>query len=498
MTGSPPLLELKRVTKRFGGTTALNEVSWSIGAGEIHCLVGENGSGKSTIIKLISGVHEPDPGGEIRFDGALLSRITPKLSKRLGIQVIYQDLSLFPNLTVAENIAIDDLAGQGASLAPIKRMRARAAEILEGLGHSLPLDAVVGSLPVAQRQMVAICRGLAAKARVLFMDEPTASLTRHEVDRLFKLVRNLQARGITIVFVSHRLDEIVEIAERVSVLRDGDMVGTFPVSEVDDHKLGELMTGTQIVQQVQARAIDLSEPLLATKGLGRRGEFEDVSFTLMRGEVLGITGLLGAGRTELALTLFGMTPADAGVVHLAGAVLPLNNNQDAIRAGIAYVPEDRLSQGLNLPQSIADNIAITALDRLKDGLGRVTGGRRKALAETWIEKLGVRADDALAPANTLSGGNQQRIVLAKWLATEPKVLILDSPTVGVDIRNKEGIYQIVRQLARSGVAVLMITDEIPEAYFNTDRILHMRQGRIVGEFVPGRESIEQVQEAVYA
>lgn len=498
MSASTPLLELTNVTKRFGGTIALNAVSWSVGAGEIHCLIGENGSGKSTIIKLISGVHEPETGSEIRIDGALQSRMTPMLSKRLGIQVIYQDLSLFPNLTVAENIAIDDLVGQGASPAPIKQMRARASEILEDLGHTLPLDAVVGTLPVAQRQMVAICRGLAAEARVLFMDEPTASLTRHEVDRLFKLVRGLQARGITIVFVSHRLDEIVEIAERVSVLRDGNMVGTFPINEVDDHKLGELMTGASIVQKVQARTVERGEPLLEIKGLGRRGEFTNVDLELMHGEVLGISGLLGAGRTELALTLFGMTPADEGEVRLDGKVLPLKNNQDAILAGIAYVPEDRLSQGLNLRQSIADNIAITALDRLIDTFGRITGRRRRELAEFWIDKLGIRANDALAPAHTLSGGNQQRIVLAKWLATEPKILILDSPTVGVDIRNKEGIYEIVRQLAVSGVSVLIITDEVPEAYFNTDRILHMRDGRIVGEFFPGRDSIAQVREAVYA
>ncbi|MDB2384176.1 sugar ABC transporter ATP-binding protein [bacterium] len=498
MIESPPLLELTDVTKRFGGTVALNAVSWTVRSGEIHCLVGENGSGKSTIIKLISGVHEPDEGGEIRIDGMPQSRITPKLAKRHGIQVIYQDLSLFPNLTVAENIAIDDLVGAGASAAPIKQMRARASKVLEGLGHDLPLDALVGSLSVAQRQMVAICRGLAADTRVLFMDEPTASLTRQEVDRLFKLVRGLQERGIAIVFVSHRLDEIVEIAERVSVLRDGNMVGTYPISEIDDHRLGELMTGAPIVPTVQARAIGESEPLLEVKGLCRQGEFENIDLTLLPGEVLGITGLLGAGRTELALALFGMVSADAGQVLLSGVALPLNNNNDAIRAGIAYVPEDRLTQGLVLPQSIADNIAITVLNRLADGRGFITNRSRNSLAQSWIEKLGVRTKDAHAPAHTLSGGNQQRIVLAKWLATEPKVLILDSPTVGVDIRNKEAIYEIVRELAHSGVSVLMISDEIPEVYFNSDRILHMRQGQIAGEFVPGRDSIDLVREAVYA
>jgi simple sugar transport system ATP-binding protein len=497
-TEPAPLLELVDVSKRFGGTVALDAVSWSVKPGEIHCLVGENGSGKSTMIKLIAGVHAAGAGSSIRFDGQTYPSMTPHRAKQLGIQVIYQDLSLFPNLTVAENIAIDDLLGNPISPAPKAAMRAKAAEILASLHHELPLDASVGRLPVAQRQIVAICRGLATNARLLIMDEPTASLTRHEVDRLFTLVRRLQSLGVAVVFVSHRMDEIVEIAERVSVLRDGRMIGTYPATDVTDRDLAELMTGDRIAHQIMARDQSNAESLLEVRGAGRKGEFSGIDLTLYRGEVLGLTGLLGAGRTELALALFGMTPIEEGEIRLEGIPLSLRSNNDAIRAGIAYVSEDRLTLGLNLRQSIADNVAIAVLDRLKNLFGLVSAERRRDLANDWIAKLGIKAGNPAAAAQTLSGGNQQRLVLAKWLATRPKILILDSPTVGVDIRNKQGIYDIVRQLARDGVAILMISDEIPEAYFNADRVLHMRHGRIVGEFIPGKDAIERLELAVYA
>lgn len=497
-TNETALLELANVSKRFGGTVALDNVSMSVARGEIHCLVGENGSGKSTMIKLISGVHAPDPGSIIRIDGKDHSHMTPHQAKELGIQVIYQDLSLFPNLSVAENIAIDQLLGNPAHFVSRKAMREKAAEILESLDHPLPLDAIVGNLPVAQRQIVAICRGLATNARLLFMDEPTASLTRHEVERLFTLVRRLQGMGVSVVFVSHRMDEIVEIAERVSVLRDGQMVGTYKASDVTDHDLAELMTGDRIVHEIMARTTEQVQPVLEVRKAGRDGEFVDIDLTLNRGEILGITGLLGSGRTELALALFGMNPLEQGQTLLDGKPVRLGSNQDAIRAGIAYVSEDRLTLGLNLPQSIADNIALPILDKIKGAFGLISQEKRTSLAADWIGKLGIKAADVGTAAQTLSGGNQQRIVLAKWLATEPKVLILDSPTVGVDIRNKQGIYDIVRQLARTGVAILMISDEIPEVYFNADRILHMRHGRIVGEFIPGQDPIETLEGAVYA
>jgi simple sugar transport system ATP-binding protein len=477
---------------------ALDGIDWSVDAGEVHCLVGENGSGKSTLIKIISGVHVPDRGGSITIEGSRYSSLTPQLAKSLGVQVIFQDLSLFPNLSVLENIAIDCELRSPLLPPPRRAMYEAATGALARLNAQLPLDTKVGALPVAQRQIVAICRGLAANARILFMDEPTASLTQREVELLLESVRRLKAFGVAIVFVSHRLEEIVEIAERITVLRDGCKVGTFPASEVDDHRLAELMTGESIVHNVMARPLRDARPALEVRGASREGEFEDVSFVLRRGEILGLIGLLGAGRTELALALFGMSPFERGEILIDGTPLDLRSNQDAVRAGIAYVSEDRLSLGLNLKQSIADNVAITVLDRLANALGLVAPGRRSELASDWIARLGIRALNVDAPVQTLSGGNQQRVVLAKWLATDPKVLILDSPTVGVDIRNKEGIYELVRRLADQGVAILLISDEIPEVHYNCDRILHMRNGRIVSEFVHGTFDQHALSDQLYA
>ena len=330
------------------------------------------------------------------------------------------------------------------------------------------------------------------------MDEPTASLTRREVALLVETVRQLKGLGVAVVFVSHRLEEVIEVAERVTVLRDGRKVGTFPASAVGESRLAELMTGERVSYAVKARTLEDRPPVLEVRGATRTGEFEDASFVLRPGEVLGLIGLLCAGRTELALSLFGMTKLERGDIRLAGRPLRLRSNQDAVKAGIAYVSEDRLSLGLNLRQSVADNISGTVLDRLANALGLVEPGRRSRLAQSWVTRLGIKAQSVDAPVLTLSGGNQQRVVLAKWLATDPKVLILDSPTVGVDIRNKQGIYEIVRQLADQGVAILLISDEASEVWFNCDRVLCMREGRIFAEFVPGVARERALSEALYA
>ena len=331
------------------------------------------------------------------------------------------------------------------------------------------------------------------------MDEPTASLTRREVDLLLATVRRLKEQGVSIVFVSHRLDEVVEIAERVTVLRDGRKVGTFPAAEIDDNRLSELMTGESIEHTLSARPTSGRRRVLEVNGASRAGEFEDVSFTIHEGEILGLIGLLGAGRTELALTLFGMSRLDSGEISVDGRRLRSSSNRAAMAAGIAYASEDRLSLGINLRQSIADNTAITVLTGLRNRIGLIPFDRRASLARSWIDRLNIRATAGVeVAAQTLSGGNQQRVVLAKWLATRPKVLILDGPTIGVDIRNKAGIHRLVRSLADSGMAILLISDEVPEVYFNCDRVLHMRNGRIAGEFVPGAASEAQLTEALYA
>jgi len=493
-----PFLALSGIGKKFGGTVALDGIHWSVDRGEVHCLVGENGSGKSTLIKILAGVYAPDSGGSISIDGSRYASLTPSQAKSLGVQVIFQDLSLFPNLTVLENIAIDHQLHAPFLAPPARVMREAAGAALGRLDARLRLEALVRDLPVAQRQIVAICRGLAANARILFMDEPTASLTRREVELLLRTVRRLKALGVAVVFVSHRLEEIVEVAERVTVLRDGRKVGTFPAAQLNNHRLAELMTGARITHQIMARSLRDRRPALEVRGATRAGEFEDTSLVLHQGEILGLIGLLGAGRTELALALFGMTALDSGEILLDGARLDLRSNQDAVKAGIAYVSEDRLGLGLNLKQPISDNIAITVLDRLVYAFGLVARRARSRLASSWVAQLGIGAPNVEAPVQTLSGGNQQRVVLAKWLATDPKVLILDSPTVGVDIRNKQGIYGVVRRLAKEGVAILLISDEVPEVYFNSDRVLHMRNGRIVGEFVPGIASEHALSEALYA
>ncbi|MGH6924606.1 MAG: sugar ABC transporter ATP-binding protein [Propylenella sp.] len=493
-----PFLELKGIGKRFGGTIALEAIDWTVNAGEVHCLVGENGSGKSTLIKIIAGVHTSDRGGEVKVDGVVHHALSPHQAKMLGIQVIYQDLSLFPNLTVLENIAIDDELGGVARFAPRQTMRATAKAALERIEATLPLNARVGTLPVAQRQLVAICRGLAVNARLLVMDEPTSSLTRHEVDLLLRNVRRLNELGVAVVFVSHRLGEVLEIADRVTVLRDGRKIGTFPASEVDDHRLAELMTGNRIEHKLTVHEFAERRPVLEARRATRAGEFENVSFTLHRGEVLGLIGLLGAGRTELALALFGMSRLDRGEVFVDGRPAQLSSNRASIAAGIAYVSEDRLGLGVNLKQSIADNVSIAVVDRLANRSGLVAPEARRALAVDWVQRLNIKTPAIDAAVQTLSGGNQQRVVLAKWLATRPKVLILDGPTVGVDIRNKQGIYEIIRGLARDGMAILLISDEVDEVYFNCDRVLHMRGGRIAGEYIPGVAVEQSLREAVYA
>ena len=493
-----PFLRLRHVSKHFGGVAALDRVDWDVTAGEVHCLVGENGCGKSTLIKIVAGVHPPDPGSGVEIEGASVLPLSPARAHALGVQVIFQDLSLFPNLSVAENIGIQhNLKGLAR---PISRraVRETARAALDSLHFDLGLETRVADLPVAERQVVAICRGLAARARLLFMDEPTASLTRAEVNRLLGIVARLKATGVAVVFVSHRLDEVVEVAERVTVIRDGRRVGTYAASEVDQRRIAHLMTGVEIQHNVAARDLAGAPPLLVVRGLSRAGEYADVSLTLHRGEVLGITGLLGAGRTELALSLFGMTRPDAGTIELAGRRLRLRSNQDAIRAGIAYVSEDRLNLGLNMRQSIEGNIVLAVLRRLTDRLGLIRSARRRAVAQDWIDRLTIRIPGLDRPVQTLSGGNQQRVVLAKWLATGPKVLILDSPTAGVDIKNKQGIYDIVRQLSADGVGIILISDEIQEVFATCDRVLHMRAGRIVEEAIPGRVPEHVLEEHVYA
>ena len=462
----------------------------------MHCLAGENGSGKSTLIKIISGVHPPDPGGSIRIGGVLQSSLTPAASLRHGIQVIYQDLSLFPNMTVAENITIEHQRGLGLLRRSASLRVARAA--MERIGVSLDPMRHVADLPIAERQLVAICRAIANDARLVIMDEPTASLTRREVDALLSLTLELKQRGVSVVFVSHRLDEVLEIAERVTVLRNGQSLGTFEAAGMTSVRLAELMTGRLFEHRVVDDLRTDARTVLTVSNLTRAGDYADVSFSVRAGEILGLTGRLGSGRTELALSLFGMRRPDTGEIVLEGRRLALRSNRDAIANGIAYLSEDRLTLGLVMEQPISSNIAIGVIGRLARRSGLVASDARRALVRRWIGELAIKVGEPEDAVSTLSGGNQQRVALAKWLATEPRLLILDSPTVGVDIGAKEGIYQIVRRLADRGLAVILISDEIPEVFYNSHRVLVMREGRISAAFAPHDCTEAALQEAVDA
>ncbi len=493
-----PLLLLDHVSKQFGGVKALDDVRFDVRRGEVLCLAGENGCGKSTLIKIISGVHQPEPGATMLFDGRSIQGLGPATARALGIQVIWQDLALFPEMSVAENIAFENNLGGRPRLVNYARMRAAASRILDRLHVRIDLDAPLRTLPIAQRQIVAIARALVTEATLVFMDEPTASLSQAETDALLAIVRRLSAEGIAVVFVSHRLAEVLDVCSRVTVLRDGRLVGTFPTAGMTQTRLTELMTGKTFDYAVQGRDLSGAPVVLSVEALSRAPEYEDVSLTIRRGEIVGLTGRLGSGRTELALSLFGMSEPSSGVIRFEGRQVAFGGNRDAIRAGIAYVSEDRLQLGLVQPQSIADNTVMAVLDHLLGAANLISFRERDALVERWVRDLGVKIGQPDDAVSTLSGGNQQRIVLAKWLATNPKLLILDSPTVGVDVGARAGIFAIVHRLAEAGMAILLISDEIPEVYFNADRILHMRDGRIIDSYVPGETGIDEIESAVHA
>lgn len=491
-------LRLHKVSKAFGGVQALNQVDFEVRAGEVHCLAGENGCGKSTLIKVVTGVHQPESAALIELFGQRIDRINPVQARRMGVSVIWQDLALFPHMSVAENIAFDSLVGLRPRSVQFGQMTTRAAEVLSRLGVRMDLGAPLHSLPIAQRQVVAIARALMNDARLIFMDEPTASLTQSETDRLLDIVRKLSSEGVAIVFVSHRLAEVLEIAERVTVVRDGNLVGVYPTAGMTQARLGELMTGHLIENEVSARDLPDAPVAFQAKGLTRHGEFQNVSLSIKAGEVVGLTGLIGAGRTELAHVMMGMTRPDQGQMWLEGQAYQPRSVRAAINAGMAYVSEDRLSLGLLQKQSIADNTVISVLRKLTTAAGLISESRKTDLVAHWIRQMGVKIGHPDDPISTLSGGNQQKVVLAKWLATNPRLLILDSPTVGVDVGARAGIFRIVRELAEQGLAILLISDEVTEVMHHSDRILHMADGRMLQEYDPRAISVPQLEERIYA
>ena len=480
-----PIVELRQVAKAFGANLVLQDIDLKIRRGELHCIIGQNGCGKSTLMKIICGVHAPEAGAAIVLNGNVYHSLSPHDAKREGVQIIFQDLSLFPNLTVAENIAFENNLASPFCFVSQAQHREVARTILTDLQVHIELDAIVGTLPIAQRQLVAICRALRADAKLIIMDEPTASLTRQEVNALFAVVHTLRSNGVTFVFISHRLDEIHEVADTVTVIKDGRKMGSYPASDMSIAQMERLMSGAMPrSEHGKKNGSAQNTELLRVQSLSKAGQYRDISFSVSKGEVLGIIGLLGSGRTELALTLFGMNKPDSGRVLLEGRRLMCASNRQSMQNGIAYVSEDRLKLGLVMPQSIGDNLVLPTVKHLANAFSRVHRRKRNAVITRWIEQLRIKAANADDPVATLSGGNQQRLVLAKWLATNPKLLILDSPTVGVDIAAKATIYKCVQDIARSGIALIIISDEVPEVYATADRILHMKHGAVHSIFTP--------------
>ncbi|AOH42370.1 lipase [Anaerolineaceae bacterium oral taxon 439] len=487
-------ITMKNICKNYIGVQALKNVDFSLEKGEIHCLVGGNGSGKSTLIKVLSGVNRPEPGGEIVIDGKSFASLSVQESIQQGIRVIYQDLALFPNLSIQENIAFQLYGETKSPIVDWRAVEKRAKAAMEIIGLKMDPDRLVGSLSIAEQQLVEITRALVGELKLLILDEPTASLTRKEVNALFAAIRRLQARGVTTMFVSHKMNEIFEIAERVTVIRDGEIIGAYPPSELDDDKLVYLMTGKTFKTEAPDPVDPNAALILETKNLTKANDFEDVSIQLRKGEILGITGLLGSGRTELALSIFGMNPPDSGEIWIDGKKTEIRTNVQAQKLHIAYVPEDRLSQGVILDQPILENLTVTVFEQFLDRFGLMNLTKRRSESEKMVRDLLMKISSLDAPMRTLSGGNQQKGVLAKWLATRPRLLILDEPTVGIDVYAKNSIYELIKRLAKEGMGIILISDEILEVLSNCHRVLVMENGKIVHELTPDENSASELLE----
>jgi len=478
------ILSVNGIKKSFGGVHALRGVDINIKRGETHCLAGENGSGKSTIIKVISGVYKPD-AGNITIDGSEYSEMTPQEAIRSGIQVIYQDFSIFPNLSVIENLAFNQVLANKQKLVNRKEFRKVAEEAVEKIHFSVDLDARVETLPVADKQLIAISRALLDNAKLIIMDEPTTALTKNEVGRLFEIIEDLKKNGVTILFVSHKLEEVFELSDTITIFRNGENVISMPTSEINEEKFTYYMTGRKFDKEEPKAARMFSEVVLEAKNLSAPG-FEDVNFKLHKGEILGVTGQLGSGRTELSLALFGMLKKTAGETLIEGKEVDISSVQIAQKNGLALVPEDRLTEGLFLPQSIIRNITVSKLGKLAGKMGIISEKTLEEESSDWVGDIGVATKDHTLPVQTLSGGNQQKVVLARWLSMSPRVLILNGPTVGVDIGAKYDIHRLLRELALQGMAIIVVSDDVSEVLATCDNVIVMQGGRVTG-YISGQD-----------
>jgi ribose transport system ATP-binding protein len=487
-TVTEKLLEMRSIKKSFGATRALSGVTIDLFAGEVHALLGENGAGKSTLINILGGIVQPDSGSIVIGGETVGSFQDVPAARRHGIAVIHQEIVLVPHLTVAENIYLGREPTTRIGLKDSKAIYKQAAEIIETLGLDLEVTRPVGLLSTAQQQMVEIVKAISVNARIVVMDEPTSSLSLPEVTRLFKIIRHLKENGVGIIYISHRLDEIFDISDRVTVIRDGTYIGTKLTGDTNQDELVKMMVGRSLSALYSRNFRSTGKPLLSVEGLSKRGAFEDVSFSVHQGEVLGFAGLVGAGRSEMMASLFGADDFDSGTIWLAGRKVRFRNTKQAIRCGLAMVTEDRKRTGLVLSNSVGFNLTLPALRSLASG-PLVNSRRKNQMIDRFVGQLNIKTKSAWAPVSSLSGGNQQKVVVAKWLAIKPKVLILDEPTRGVDVGAKHDIYSTIDQLAGQGIGVLLVSSELEEILNLCDRVCVVRKGRIVKTLA--REELSQ-------
>ena len=489
-----PFLELENISKTFPGVKALNKVKFDIYPGEVHSLVGENGAGKSTLIKVMSGAHQPDEGGIIKINGEQVKISNPIDAIKKGISVIYQDFSLFGNLTVAENIVINQIIEKNKLLLNWKEIRIKAEKALNVVGIKINPNEIVDNLSVAKKQMVAIAGAIAHNAKMIIMDEPTSALSKQEVENLYRIIDMLKSKNIAVMFVSHKMDELFKVSDRFTIFRDGQYVDTVKASDIDKKTLIAKMVGRDVNILNYANLSVKEEVVLEIKGLSKKGNYKNINLKLYKGEVLGITGLVGAGRSELFQTIFGILKADSGKIILEGEEINLNSPWTALKKGIGYIPESRQTQGLVLEKKVSENITLPLLKNFTNKLGIINTKKQSSLVHDLIDKLDVRPKDENLTASQLSGGNQQKVVIAKWIATNPKILIVDEPTNGVDIGAKADIHKILRELAENGTSIIVISSELPEILSISDRILVMRKGCISGEFKNSNLTQEAIME----
>ena len=485
------LVRMQAVDKRFPGVHALKAVDFDLRPGEVHALMGENGAGKSTLMKCLSGVYQPD-GGRILIDGAEVALPTPRAAQDLGIGIIHQELALMRDLTVAQNIWIGREPRRSFGRIDEARQNADAAAIFQAMNVAMDPRAPVSGLTIARQQMVEIAKALSYRSRVLIMDEPTAALNDSEIAELFTIIRKLRAEGVGIIYISHKMDEIRQISDRVTVMRDGAYVGTVEAADTPISKIISMMVGRELSDEA-VRIPDLSgaETALEVRALSRGRELKEISFSLKKGEILGFAGLMGAGRTELARAIFGAEPPERGEIRVHGKPVTIRTPSDAVRAGIGYLSEDRKHYGLALGLDVRANIALASLPRYADRLGRIDEPQLAGIARDYIATLSIRTPDDRQEVRLLSGGNQQKVVIAKWLLRDCDILIFDEPTRGIDVGAKAEIYRLLNDLAAAGKAIIVISSELPEVVRLSHRIAVMCEGRLTG-ILPGGASQEQI------